>query len=290
MTTALTDELGPRARGRVRIASLASAVVLLALIAVALMRLNEAGQLEPELYTSLFNGQVFQLLLEAAFTTVRLALTAMVVALPFGLLLALCRISPNRLISIPVTAFIEFWRATPVLLLIFLAFFGLRDFGLDFSQFTFVVMALVLYNATVLAEIFRAGILSLDRGQSEAAYAVGLTYGQNMRFVVVPQAVRRMLPALIAQLVTLLKDTSLAYIIGLDPPELLRASLRIGEFLDNRLQALALVALIFIAINYSLSRVAVRLERRQARRYGPAAVEGTKVPEDVLIAGPTAAR
>jgi len=288
MSALLTDDLGPRGRRRVRIISIAAAVVLAGLVALALVRLGRSGQLEPELYTTLWDRQVFQLLLEGAITTVRLALTAMIVALPFGLLLALGRISRNRLISAPTTAFVEFFRATPVLLLIFLAFFGLRDFGLDFSQFTFVAIALVLYNSTVLCEIFRAGIQSLDRGQSEASYAIGLTYGQTMSLVVVPQAVRRMLPALVAQLVTLLKDTSLAYIIGLRPAELLRTGRQIAEFLDNRIQTFTLVAIIFIVINFSLSRVAAWLERRQAGRYGG----GVTVPnagEDLAVNEPVRA-
>jgi glutamate transport system permease protein len=282
MTTLITDDLGPRARARVRLASVVAAVALAALVVLALLRLRASGQLEPELYTSLWNREVFSLLAGAALTTIRLALTAMVVALPFGMLLALGRISRSPLVRVPVTAFIEFFRATPVLLLIFLSFFGLRDFGLNFSQFTFVALALVLYNSVVLAEIFRAGILSLDRGQTEAAYAVGLTYPQAMAIVIVPQAVRRMLPTLVAQLVTLLKDTSLAYIIGFQPPELLRAGRLIADFLDNRLQALTLVALIFIAINFSLSRFAAWLERRQARRYGGAA-EVAHAGEDIVV-------
>jgi len=290
MSALLTDDLGPRGRRRVRIISIAAAVVLAGLVALALVRLGRSGQLEPELYTTLWDRRVFRLLLEGATTTVRLALTAMIVALPFGLLLALGRISRNRLISAPVTAFVEFFRATPVLLLIFLSFFGLRDFGLDFSQFTFVAIALVLYNSTVLCEIFRAGIQSLDRGQSEASYAIGLTYGQTMSLVVVPQAVRRMLPALVAQLVTLLKDTSLAYIIGLRPPELLRTGRQIAEFLDNRIQTFTLVAIIFILINFSLSRVAAWLERRQARRYGGATTAGAQLPEDVALTPQAAAR
>lgn len=282
MSSLLTDDLGPRGLRQVRIASIVAGVVLAGLIALAVVRLGQSGQLEAELYTSLLQVEVFQLLLEGAITTVRLALTAMVVALPFGLLLALGRISRTPLVRVPVTGFVEFFRATPVLLLIFLAFFGLRDFGLDLSAFTFVAIALVLYNSTVLCEIFRAGILSLDRGQTEASYAVGLTYAQAMSLVVVPQAVRRMLPTLVAQLVTLLKDTSLAYIIGLRPPELLRSGRQIADFLDNRIQALTLVALIFIAINFSLSRVAAWLERRQARRYG-AGFEVPKAGEDIVL-------
>ena len=118
----------------------------------------------------------------------------------------------------------------------------------------------------MLGEIFRAGILSLDRGQTEAAYAVGLGYWQAMRLVVVPQAVRRMIPAIVSQLVTLLKDTSLGFVITYE--ELLRRSRITGEFFNNPLQATVFVALVYIAVNLTLSRVARRLEVRQRRRLG----------------------
>ena len=127
--------------------------------------------------------------------------------------------------------------------------------------FWYVVLALVAYNGAVLGEIFRAGILSLDPGQTEAAYAVGLGYWQAMFLVVVPQAARRMIPAIVSQLVTLLKDTSLGFVITYE--EFLRRGEITGEFCKNLLQTYIVVALLYIVVNFTLSQTARRLEVRQ---------------------------
>ncbi|MDP9405576.1 MAG: amino acid ABC transporter permease, partial [Actinomycetota bacterium] len=178
-------------------------------------------------------------------------------------------------------AYVEFFRALPLLTLLIFAAFGLPKLGLDYSRLTYVVIALAVYNSAVLGEIFRAGILSLERGQSEAAYAVGLTYWQAMLFVVVPQALRRMVPAVVSQLVTLIKDTSLGAIIGLE--ELLRRGQLEGEFDRNPLQALLFVAVVYILLCYALSRLARRLEQRQRRRYSAGAIQVAGAGEDLAV-------
>ncbi len=174
----------------------------------------------------------------------------------------------------------ELLRATRLLLLILFASLVLPDYGIDLPLFWYAVIGLTLYNGAVMAEIFRAGILSLERGQSEAAFAIGLSYWQAMRLVVVPQAVRRMVPALINANVTLLKDTSLAYVVAYE--ELLRRGRIVGEFSNNPLQALIVVAVMFIIVNATLSWVARRLERRQRRRYGGAGAGIEGGPEDLV--------
>jgi glutamate transport system permease protein len=143
-------------------------------------------------------------------------------------------------------------------------------------------VALVAYNGAVLGEIFRAGILSLDRGQSEAASALGLTYWQSMGRVIVPQAARRMIPAIVSQLVTLLKDTSLGTVVNYD--ELLRRSRDTGTFYGNTLQVLTEAAVIYIIVNFTLSRIARRLEVRQRRKYKAGAITVTGV-EDLAVVG-----
>lgn len=287
-STVLADALGPRGRRRLRVYSAVAVVVLVALVAAALVRLRSEGQLEAELYTSLWDGAVFRRLGSGVVETLQLAVTAIVLAIPIGLVLALGRLTRNVVVRNAVGAFVEFFRALPILLLIFLSRFGLPQYGVDFSDFWFIVIALVAYNSAVLAEIFRAGILSLDRGQSEAAYTLGFTYAKAMRLVVLPQALRRMQPAILSQLVTLIKDTSLAYIISY--PELLNIGGQVSDFLDNRLQSFALIALIFIAINYTLSRAAARLEARQRRRLGAGAITVAGGPEDLTLTEETADR
>jgi glutamate transport system permease protein len=156
----------------------------------------------------------------------------------------------------------------PLLLLILFLFLGLPALGVTVSTFWALVGALTLYNSAVIGEIFRAGILSLPRGQTEAAYAIGLRRMQTLRIILLPQAVRRMLPALISQLVTLLKDTSLGFVIGYE--ELLRRGRSAVEFLGGRYSIAVYtgIAILYILVNMSVSQFARWLDGRTQRRYG----------------------
>lgn len=267
MSSVLYDELGPRGRRRVRIASLAAYTLLALLLLGALNRLGDKGQLEGDRWANLGNTELLTFLYEGLWQNVKAAVVAMTLAITLGTVLALGRLSRTRPVRWVAGLVIETFRALPQLLFILGAAIVLPRYGYELPLFVYVVVGLTLYQGAVLAEIFRAGILSLDRGQSEAAYAVGLTYRQVMALVVVPQAVRRMLPSIVSQLVTLFKDTSLGYAIGYE--EMVRrgrfASVQFGESL---LQIALLIALTFILVNLTLSRLARRLERRQERRYG----------------------
>jgi glutamate transport system permease protein len=261
--TTFADPLGPRGRRRVAIATVAAGLVLAAGVYVAGRRLDSRGQFDGDLWRPLLTWEAFKFLLIGLRSTVHAALTAMVLAFAVGFILAMGRLTHSRIVRIVATTWIEFFRGIPLLLLILFCFFGLPRYGIELGRFWFLVLALVLYNSAVLAEIIRAGILSLDKGQSEAATAVGLRYGQSMRLVILPQALRRMIPALVSQMVTLLKDTSLGIIISFE--ELLRRSQIVGQLQANPLQAFVIAALMYIAVNFSLSMVARWLERRQAR-------------------------
>jgi glutamate transport system permease protein len=168
----------------------------------------------------------------------------------------------------PAGAWVELFRGLPLLLLILFLFLALPAVGVTISVFWALVAGLTLYNSAVLGEIFRAGILSLPKGQTEAAYAIGLRRGQTLRLILVPQAVRRMLPALISQLVTLLKDTSLGFVIGY--AELLRNGRTAVEFLGGRysIPIYTAIAVVYIAVNASLSFLARWLDRRTRRKFG----------------------
>ncbi len=266
----LADALGPRARRRVRIASFVAAGVLAFVLYVAFRRLSDKGQLEWAKWEPLTQWSVLKFLLLGLVVTVKAAAAGMAIALVLGAGLALMRLSRTAPVRWFATAWVELFRGFPLLLLIFFIFFALPKYGVTMTPFRALVLGLALYNGAMLGEIFRAGILSLDRGQSEAAYAIGLTYWQAMFLVVVPQAARRMLPAIISQMVTLLKDTSLGFVISYE--ELLRRGRETGEFFANPLQTLVFVALIYIAVNFTLSRVAQTLEARQRRRYGAGSV------------------
>jgi ABC-type amino acid transport system permease subunit len=132
------------------------------------------------------------------------------------------------------------------------------------------IMGLVLYNSAVIAEIFRAGILSLDRGQDQAARSLGMTYAQSMRFVVLPQGLRRMVPATVSQLITLNKDTTLVSIVAIQ--EVMRNGRILAGFgffggvQAPVLQVFVFIGLLFVLVNYALSRLSRRLEVRESRR------------------------
>ena len=268
----LYDVQGPRARRRVLLGSVVAAVVLVGLIALVLSRLSANGQLDKELYLPFVEQPaLYDRLAEGLRNTLTAAGYALVLASLLGVLLAFGRLSKTPLVRLPAIAVIELFRALPLLLLIlgiFLAYPILVGRPLD--PLYALVAGLTLYNGAVIAEIVRAGVLALPRGQSEAALSVGLTRGQNLRLVLLPQAVRIMLPALISQLVVLLKDTSLGFVISYT--ELLRSGQRIVQNTDNPLQIFTVVAAVYIVINVTLSQLATALERRQRRTIGSSAV------------------
>jgi glutamate transport system permease protein len=189
-----------------------------------------------------------------------------VLSLAIGLLLALGRLALSRPIRVLAGLYVQVFRGLPVLLFILFAYFGLPKLGVDLTKVQYLVLALTAYNSAVLGEVFRAGVLSLDRGQSEAAFAVGLSYWKAMRLVILPQALRRMVPAIVSQLVTLLKDTALGFVIGYE--ELLRRGQLNGIFFGNLLPSLIVASAMYIAVNLALSLLARQLEVRQRTRLG----------------------
>ena len=275
-TPVLYDVQGPRARRRVLLASLVGLAVLALLFALVVQRLAANGQLEGELYEPfLTEPQVYERLGDGLRNTLTAAAYALVLASVLGVLLAFGRLSGRSWIRLPATVVVEVFRGLPLLLVIlgiFLAF--PLAFSIELSALQALVLGLTLYNGAVIAEIVRAGVLAIPRGQTEAAMAVGLGRGQVLRLVLLPQAIRIMLPALISQLVVLLKDTSLGFIIGFS--ELLRTGGEIVQVLNNPIQMYVAVALIFIVINGALSLLASYVEGRQRRTTGtrPPAVQG----------------
>jgi glutamate transport system permease protein len=284
VTTVLYDELGPRGRRRVRAATLGAAVFVALLVVLALRRLASKDQLDAERWQRVFEPEVVDFLLTGLWLNVKAAAIAMTLAIVWGAVFALGRLSRVRAVRWVSGFVVELFRGLPQLLLILGAALVLPRYGYEFPVLVYLVVGLTLYQGSVLAEVFRAGILSLDRGQSEAAYAVGLTYRQAMALVVVPQAVRRMLPSIVSQLVTLFKDTSLGYVIGYF--ELLRrGKVATAQFPQSLLQVYVVVAVVFIVINIALSHLARWLEGRQRRRYGGAAATVAGV-EDLAVLDP----
>ena len=200
--------------------------------------------------------------------TVLLAALALVLALPLGIALGLARVSPFRAVRWPVTALVFGVRGIPLLMVIFWAYFFLPSVtGQKTDQFGTMLIALVLFDGVYLAEIVRAGIQGIPRGQVESARSLGLGYGAAMRLVVLPQALRHMLPSLINQFVATLKETSLGYIIGLTEVSFIAAQINAQVFTRGTEVYLLLAATYFV-LCFGLSRCAYALERRLARREG----------------------
>ncbi|MBW3546866.1 MAG: amino acid ABC transporter permease [Actinobacteria bacterium] len=290
-TALLGDELGPRGRRRVLIGSVVSGALLVVVVVVALRRLASRGQLDADLWRPLADPRVARFFLVGALNTVKAASAAMVGAVALGMVLALGRLARAAPLRWLAGTWVEFFRGFPLLLLLLFLAFGLPRYGIKLPLLWTLVLALTLYNGAVLGEIFRAGILSLDRGQTEAAYAIGLGYWQAMGSVIVPQAFRRMVPAIVSQLITLLKDTSLGFFVQYE--ELLRRGQLAGQDFRNLLQSLFVVAAMYVAANFVLSRLARRLEVRQRRRYRAGGIEVKGGPEDLVLVDastPTRAR
>jgi len=264
----LYDAVGPRGRRRILFGSIAGVLGVAAVVGVAVARLAAKGSFDPELWRVLTEGAVQRLIGRGLVATLRAAVVAMVLAMALGAVLAVGRLSRRAWVARLAGAWVELFRGLPLLLLILFLFLALPAVGVTISVFWALVVGLTLYNGAVIGEIFRAGILSLPRGQTEAAYAIGLRRGQTLRLILVPQAVRRMLPALISQLVTLLKDTSLGFVIGY--AELLRNGRTAVEFLGGRysIPIYTAIAVVYIAVNASLSLLARWLDRRTRRRFG----------------------
>ncbi len=287
-TPVLFDLPGPKARARIRIGTVVGALLVLAVIAFVLLRLAGNDQLDPQRWAVLFDpaSGVPQALGEALLRTLQVAAVGMVFATVLGLLLAVGRLSDHSWVRIPVTTLIEFFRAIPLLVVIFTLYFVLPSFGVRLSAYAALTGGLVLYNMAVLAEIFRAGILSVDRGQREAAFGIGLRKSQVMTLVLLPQAVRRMLPVLVAQLVVLLKDSSLGFIIGYF--ELLRQARSLVEFFTTRFgneytfQLYVAAGLIYILINVALSQVAKAVERRTSSNRRTAGTKAIGLPDETI--------
>ncbi len=277
------DALGPRGRRVTRVVSVVSAIILVGFVVIALGRLSDRGQLDESRWEPFTTWPVQKYFLEGLRITVQVSVVSMVGAMVMGALLALARLSRTGPVRWVTTLFVEFFRGLPLVLLIFFCALALPSYGVDLSVFWFVAIGLTVYNGAVLGEIFRAGILSLDRGQTEAAYSLGMGYWQAMLLVVIPQAARRMIPAIVSQLVTLLKDSSLGAAVAFE--ELLRRGRINGEFFQNPLQSLVVVAVMYIVVCFALSMLARRLEVRQRRRYGAGQIAVAGAGEDLAVVG-----
>ena len=266
----LFDAPGPKARVRHRILTVVGILIAIAIAYVVIQKFNEAGQLkafmwepfvtDPAVWTNyLIPG------LKGTFTAAGISI---VLAVIFGLVFGMGRLSTIGPVRWFCSVIVEFFRAVPVLLMMVFAYFGY--FATSnlvpnvHAPLAAVVTALTLYNGAVIAELVRSGVHGLPRGQAEAGLSVGLSPGQVLRSIQLPQALTAMLPALVGQLVVVLKDSALGY--GITYLELLTWSKTLGSAYANTVPAYIVAGILFVIINYTLTKLAVYLEGRLKKR------------------------
>ncbi|MEV6665491.1 amino acid ABC transporter permease [Streptomyces nigra] len=269
MSSVLYDAQGPRAKRRNVLFTVLFLVAVAAIVWWVYTSLEEKAQLDWEKWKPFFGSEAWTTyLLPGLKNTLIAAALSMIIALPLGAILGIARLSDHAWIRVPASVVVEFFRALPVLILMI---FGLAlyseytNVSSDDRPLYAVITGLVLYNASVLAEIVRAGILALPKGQTEAAHAIGLRKTQTMTSILLPQAVTAMLPAIVSQLVVIVKDTALGGAV-LTFSDLIAAVSPMSSYYGaNTIASFTVVALIFIAINFALTTFASWLERRLRR-------------------------
>jgi polar amino acid transport system permease protein len=193
--------------------------------------------------------------------TLRLAIPAIVLGFPLGIIIGLGRLAKTRPIRLLATIYVEFFRGVPLVMVIFWFWFIIPNLlGISLPEYGIALTAFVVFEAAYLGEIVRAGIQSVARGQVEAAAATGLSHGETMRHIVLPQALRNMIPALVTQFIVLLKDASLASIIGYI--DLTKAAQIVNNREIRPFELYLFIAVIYWLVSYGMSRYAQGLERR----------------------------
>ncbi len=286
MTSVLYDAPGPKAKARNWIYSGIFLVVAAAVAWWVLSALADKNQLDADKWSPFFtDGQVWTtFLLPGLGETLQAGAISMVIALPLGAILGMGRLSDHAWVRSIVGTWVEFFRAIPVLMLmLFGSAFYVQYTGVDSAvrPLYAVITGLVLYNSAVIGEIVRVGVESLPRGQTDAAKAIGMRKGQVMTYVLLPQAVTAMLPALVSQLVVILKDTAIGgAVLGL--AELLTTYRQISANYSNTIPTLIVIAAIYIAVNFVLTSFASWLEGRLRKSKRST---GAVVPADLVNAG-----
>lgn len=281
----LFDAPGPRARNWTLVGNIVGALVVLGVAAWVLLQLDAKGQLEPQLWADAVSARTWQYyLIPGLLNTLRAAAFAIVGSVAFGLVFGMGRLSQLALVRRVCGTVVEFFRAVPVLLMMvfFYGLFGQLLPGVSDKAFLAVVVALILYNGSVIAELVRSGVGNLPRGQGEAGLAIGLTPGQTLRSIQLPQALVAMLPAMVSQIVVVLKDSALGQLIGYQ--ELLRTGQIVYSADGNPLQVLTVVAVVFIVLNLLLTVVAHQLSRLLSSRTAGQTIEGTGIGNPTAVA------
>jgi glutamate transport system permease protein len=280
--TVLFDAPGPKTVRRHRLYSILVGILLVAGIALVILQLDREGQLAYDLWEPFITPVYVEALLQGLLDTLQMAALSVLFSVVLGVVLGTAKLSDRAFVRWPAWLVVEFFRAVPVLLLMVFFFlaYGVGEAGI--GSFWCVVAALTLYNGSVLAEVFRAGINAVPAGQGEAAYAIGMRKTQVMNIILLPQAVKIMLPSIISQCVVALKDTSLGYYIL--APGLTAVGKAIYTEFQNQVQTAIVVAGIYVAVNLVLTAIATWVQRKYV---GENKLSVPMVGQDAAGGGPT---
>lgn len=257
---ALYEAPGPRTRRRVRIATAVSLILVVAALAAIGYRFYITGQFAPRYWTFFAKATTWKFLLQGFAGTVRVALTAGAIALALGLLLMLGRISHLKVLSAVCRIVTDFFRSLPSLLLIYFFFLVVPQYGIKMSSFWMLTLPVALAAAGVLAEVFRAGVNAVPKGQIEAALSLGMSPLRTTFKIVLPQAIRFVIPSLISQLVVVVKDTTVAYVVSY--PDLMQNARVLITNYDALVSVYFTIAIIYILINYAINQASIYVSHR----------------------------
>ena len=262
-TGVLFDAPGPATIARHRIYTIVSLVAVVAGLAYVVWKLYDAGQFAYEKWEPFLTPRYLEaILVDGLIVTLQMAFSAIIGAVVFGLFFGIGKLSEHGFVRWPCWAVVEFFRAVPVIMLIIFCFYGVFSGMDELSSRTYwaVVLALTLYNGAVLAEVFRAGINAVPRGQAEAAYAIGMRKSQVMRLILLPQAVKIMIPAIISQMVVALKDTALGYVVA--GVGLTRVAKQIYPQFQNHVPTIIVIGAMYVIVNLLLTWLAMWVQRK----------------------------
>ena len=258
--TALYEAPGPKTKRLIAVGTVVSALLVAALVAAVVRQFYVTGQLAPRYWSFLLEWPTWRFLLQGFVGTVEVALTAGAIALVLGLALMLGRTSGPRPVSAACRLVTDFFRGVPSLLLIYFFFLVVPQYGIRMPSFWMLTLPVALAASGVLAEVFRAGVNAVPKGQVEAALSIGLGRWKTMRLIVLPQAVRYVIPSLIAQLVVVVKDTTVAYVVSY--PDLMQNARVLITNYDALLSMYLVVSVIYVLINFAINKASVYVAHR----------------------------
>ena len=262
MRDALYEAPGPKTRRRTRIVTFISLILVALGIALVVRQFYVTGQLDAKYWSFFLKPTTWTYLASGFVGTFKVAFTAGIIALLLGVVFMLGRTAHNVVVSTIFRAIIDFFRGVPSLLLIYFFYLALPQYGFRIPAFWMITMPVALAASGVLAEVFRAGVNAVPKGQTEAALSIGLTPSQTMFKIVLPQALKIVVPSLISQLVVVVKDTTVAYVVSY--PDLMQNARVLITTHDALLQVYFVVAILYIIVNFAINQLSIYMARRSS--------------------------